>query len=47
MARIYYNRYMKRVDSGELTIDEAIEYAEIEVPERWRDAVIELLESSK
>ena len=44
MAKIYYNRYKKRIDNGEITVAEAIELAETEVPERWREAVIELLE---
>lgn len=47
MARIYYNRYMERVNAGELTIVEAIELAGVEVPDRfgWRAAVITLLEA--
>ena len=45
MAKIYYNRYKKRIDNGEITVEEAIALAESEVPERWRDAVIELLEA--
>ena len=44
MARIYYRKYMIRVDSGEISIFEAIELAKVEVPERWRAAVITLLE---
>lgn len=44
MARIYYRRYAKRIESGEITTDEAIELARQEVPAKWRDAVIELLE---
>ncbi len=47
MAKIYYNRYKKRIDNGEITVDEAIALAEAEVPERWRDAVVELLEALK
>lgn len=45
MAKIYYNRYMDRVNKGELTLAEAILLAEQEVPVRWRDAVIALLEA--
>ena len=45
MAKIYFNRYKKRIDNGEITVDEAIALAESEVPERWRDAVVELLEA--
>lgn len=44
MAKIYFNKYKKRIDNGEITVDEAIALAETEVPERWRDAVVELLE---
>lgn len=44
MAKIYFNKYKKRIDAGEITIEQAIELAETEVPEKWRDAVIELLE---
>lgn len=47
MAKIYYNRYKKRIDNGEITVDEAIALAEAEVPERWRAAVVELLEALK
>ena len=47
MAKIYYNRYKKRIDNGEITLDEAIALAEVEVPERWREAVIELLENDR
>ena len=44
MAKIYFRRYKERIDRGEITVNEAIELAEQEVPERWRAAVIELLE---
>lgn len=44
MAKIYFNKYKKRIDNGEITVDEAIALAEAEVPERWCDAVVELLE---
>lgn len=45
MAKIYYKRYMERVNRGEITLEEAILLAEQEVPVRWREAVIALLES--
>ena len=45
MAKIYFKRYMDRVNKGEITLAEAIFIASEEVPERWRDAVIELLEA--
>ena len=44
MAKIFYNRYKDRIDAGEITVEEAIELAETEVPERWRAAVIAALE---
>ena len=44
MAKIYYKRYMDRVNKGEITLAEAIMLAEQEVPVRWREAVIALLE---
>ena len=46
MAKIYYNRYMDRVNKGEITLAEAIMLADQEVPARWRDAVIALLEAN-
>lgn len=45
MAKIYYNRYMDRVNKGEITLAEAIMLANQEVPIRWREAVIALLEA--
>ena len=44
MAKIYFNRYKKRIDNEEITVEEAIELAEVEVPMKWRDAVVEMLE---
>lgn len=43
MAKIYYRKYMQRIDAGEITLLEAIDLVDIEVPERWRDAVKVLL----
>ena len=45
MAKVYFNRYMIRIESGEITVEEAIDLARTEVPARWRDAVIEMLEA--
>jgi len=45
MAKIYYKKYKAMIDSGEITLAEAIELVNSEVPERWRAAVIELLEA--
>lgn len=47
MAKVYFNKYMTRVRKGEITLDEAIALAETEVPVRWREAVIELLEAER
>lgn len=47
MAKIYYRKYRARIDAGEITLAEAIALAEVEVPERWRDAVIALLEGDE
>lgn len=44
MAKIYYRRYKERIEAGEITLEQAIELAQTEVPERWREAVIALLE---
>lgn len=45
MAKIYFNRYMARVKRGEITLAEAVELAKVEVPERWRDEVVAMLEA--
>ena len=45
MAKIYFRRYKERIDSGEITVAEAIALAETEVPAKWRQAVIELLKA--
>ena len=47
MAKIYYNRYMARVSAGEITLAEAIELAQTEVPPRWRGAVVEMLRAEE
>ena len=47
MAKIYYNKYIKRVNSGEITLKQAIALAKKEVPERWRDQVVELLQGGE
>lgn len=44
MAKVYYRKYKAKIDSGEITLEEAIALVNEEVPERWRVAVIELLE---
>lgn len=45
MAKIYYRRYKARIDAGEITLQEAIQLANEEVPERWRAAVVAMLEA--
>ena len=44
MAKIYFNKYKERIDRREITVEEAIKLANAEVPKRWREAVIEMLE---
>ena len=45
MAKIYFRRYKERIDNGEITIAEAIELTQTEVPTKWRVAVIEMLQA--
>jgi hypothetical protein len=45
MAKIYYKKYKAMIDSGEITLAKAIKLVKKEVPERWRDAVIEMLQA--
>lgn len=44
MAKIYFDRYKKRIDNGEITVQEAIDLAQNEVPTRWRADVVSMLE---
>ena len=46
MVKIYYNRYMDRVNKGEITLAEAILLAGQEVPVKWREEVVALLEAN-
>ena len=43
MAKIYYRKYKSKIDSGELTLEEAIDLVNEEVPAKWAADVIELL----
>lgn len=43
MAKVYYRKYKARIDTGELTLAEALALVDTEVPERWRAAVKQLL----
>ena len=47
MAKVYYENYRSRIDAEEITVEEAIELAREEVPDRfgWRAAVIAMLEA--
>ena len=47
MAKIYYRRYKERIDAGEITLDEAIALAAVEVPVKWRADVIARLEADR
>ena len=44
MAKIYYRRYMERINAGEITLEQAIELVDTEVPARWREQVKKMLE---
>jgi len=43
MAKIYYRKYLSRIESGEITLEEALALIDYEVPRKWHDAVKELL----
>ena len=43
MAKIYYRKYKARIDAGEITLAQALELVDAEVPARWRNEVKELL----
>ena len=43
MAKIYFKKYKQKIDSCEITIEEAIDLAKLEVPERWNSQVLEML----
>ena len=43
MAKLYYKRYKKRISEGEVTIDEVINLAMLEIPDRWKEDVIALI----
>ena len=47
MAKIYYRRYKERIDRNEITVEQAIELAQIEVPIKWRAEVAALLEQDR
>lgn len=47
MAKIYYRQYRERIDRGEITLEQAIDLAWVEVPAKWRLAVVELLEADR
>ena len=43
MAKVYYRKYKARIDTGGLTLEQALALVDTEVPERWRAAVKQLL----
>lgn len=45
MAKIYFDRYKKRIDNDEITVQEAIDLAQTEVPTRWRSDVVSMLKA--
>ena len=46
MTKVYYRKYKERIDDGEITLEEAIELVRTEVPARWQDDVIRMLEEA-
>lgn len=44
MVVIFCNKYKRKIKNNEITLDEAINLAYIEVPDKWRNDVIKELE---
>ena len=47
MAKIYCKKYKTLIDAGEITLEQALRLVETEVPKRWRDEVIKLLNENR
>lgn len=45
MAKIYAKKYLKMIESGEISFEQAIEMVNTDVPVRWRDSVISIMNS--
>lgn len=43
MAKIYFYKYKELIDNGTETLEHVLNFSVEEVPERWRDEVIDLL----
>ena len=43
MAKVYYRKYKAMIDADEVTLEQALELVDAEVPTKWRDAVKKLL----
>ena len=43
MAKIYFRHYSAMIDNGEITLEQAIELVNEEVPTKWRQTVIDML----
>ena len=43
MAKIYFNKYSRMIDNGEITLEQAIALVNEEVPMKWRQQVIDML----
>ena len=43
MAKIYFNKYSQMIDNGEVTLEQAIALVNEEVPAKWRQTVIDML----
>ena len=42
MAKVYYRKYKAMLDDG-MSLDEVIALVEVEVPDKWRQTVIDML----
>ena len=43
MAKIYFNKFKGLIDGGAETLNHVLNFSVKDVPERWRDEVINLL----
>lgn len=43
MAKIYYNKYRKMIDDGTVSVEEAIELINQQVPEPWTEQVKKMI----
>ena len=43
MAKVYFRHYKEMIDNGEVTLEQAIALVNEEVPTKWRQQVIDML----